>query len=105
MAWNVYIIGLHNYYKGMNEFSKCFGELGWRIYKKFYSTMKKRIKFITEQKIKNDFMEGRYKSWGCTGYYMLHNTPIVQIGWANWDSKLVSAIKSNKACSLRFQSL
>jgi RNA-directed DNA polymerase len=99
MAWNVYIIGLHNYYKGMNEFNKCFGKLGWRIYKRFYNTMEKRTKFITEQKIKNNFRNGTYKSWGKTGYYMLYDTPIVQIGWANWESKLVSAIKS-KICRI-----
>jgi len=37
---------------------------------------------------------GTYKSWGKTGYYMLHDTPIAKIEWANRESKLVSAVKS-----------
>ena len=68
MAWNVYIIGLHNYYKCMNEFNKCFRKLGWRIYKRFYNTMESRTKFITEQKIKNNFRNSTYKSGGITAW-------------------------------------
>jgi hypothetical protein len=34
--WNVYVIGIHNYHKGMSHFNKCFKKIGWRIYKLFY---------------------------------------------------------------------
>lgn len=90
MAWNIYVIGLHNYFKGMNEFNASFEKLGWRIYRKFYNTMKRRATFTTKQEFKNEFMDGKYKSWGCTGYYIhgRSGTPIIQLGWANWDSKL-----------------
>ena len=47
--WNVYVVGIHNYYKGMTHFSKNFKKIGWRIYKLFYHTMNKRIKFTIEQ--------------------------------------------------------
>jgi group II intron reverse transcriptase/maturase len=31
--WNIYVIGIHNYYKGMTHFHECFHKIGWRIYK------------------------------------------------------------------------
>ena len=37
--WNTYVIGIHNYYKGMTHFNECFKKIGWRIYKLFYHTM------------------------------------------------------------------
>jgi len=67
--WNVYVVGLHNYYKGMTHFSQSFGNIGWRIKKLFYHTMNKRVKFTDEQSYKNSFQEGRYRSWGKKGYY------------------------------------
>lgn len=36
-AWNAYVVGIHNYYCGMNLFCESFNELGWRIKKLFYS--------------------------------------------------------------------
>lgn len=93
-AWNVYVIGLHNYYKGMTHFHRCFRKIGWRIYKLFYHTMNKRVKFTKEQSYKNNFMDGKYKSWGKNGYYIFESYPIIQIDWTNWDSGLISGKKS-----------
>ena len=92
-AWNTYVIGLHNYYKGMTHFCKCFSKIGWRIYKRFYHTMHKKINFVTDNSYKNNFMNGTYSSWGNSGYYCFEKTPIIEIGWANWDKKIISAQK------------
>lgn len=92
-AWNIYIVGLHNYYKGMTHFYRCFEKIGWRIYKLFYHTMNNRIKFTEEQSYKNNLMGSKYKSWGNNGYYCFNNYPVIQINWANWDSNLISAVK------------
>ena len=92
-AWNSYVVNIHNYYRGMAHFYECFRKIGWRLYKRFYHTMDTRIKFVEEQSHKNDFMNGRYKTWGVNGYYCFHGYPIIQINWANWDSKLISAQK------------
>jgi len=89
--WNAYVVGIHNYYRGMTHFGKCFAKIGWRIYKLFYHTMNKRVKFIEEQSCKNNFMERRYETWGKNGYYCFETYPIIQINWANWDSKLIHA--------------
>jgi len=91
--WNTYIVGIHNYYRGMTHFHESFSQIGWRVHKLFYHTMSTRTKFTKEQAFKNNFMEGRYKTWGKNGYYCFNNYPIIQIGWANWDSKLISADK------------
>jgi hypothetical protein len=95
--WNVYVVGIHNYYKGMTHFSQSFSKIGWRIKKLFYHTMNKRIKFTTEQSYKNNFHGGRYKSWGKNGYYCFENYPVIEIDWANWDSGLICW----KKCSIR----
>ena len=87
--WNTYVVGIHNYYRGMTHFHECFSQIGWRVRKLFYHTMSKRATFTEEQSFKNDFMEGRYKTWGKKGYYCVHNFPIIQIEWANWDPKLI----------------
>lgn len=87
--WNAYVVGLHNYYRGMTHFYKSFDLIGWRIRKLFYHTMEQKAKFITEQSYKNNFLDGRYKTWGRNGYYCFDGLPIVQIGWANWDSGLI----------------
>ena len=42
-----------------------------------------------ERSYKNSFLDGRYKTWGRNGYYCFDGLPIVQIGWANWDSGLI----------------
>lgn len=91
--WNIYVIGIHNYYKGMTHFCKCFRKIGWRIYKIFYHTMNKKIKFTTEQSYKNEFMKGKYSSWGRKGYYIFDRYPVIEINWANWDKTLICAIK------------
>jgi hypothetical protein len=91
--WNAYVVGIHNYYRGMTHFNECFDKIGWRIYKLFYHTMNKRVKFIEEQSHKNDFMGGRYKTWGKNGYYCYENYPVIEISWANWDSRLIHATK------------
>ena len=78
----------------LSLFSKCFKKIGWRIYKLFYHTMNKRVKFIKEQSRKNDFMGGIYKSWGKNGYYCFDDYhPIIEIDWANWDSGLIAGNK------------
>lgn len=91
--WDTYVVGIHNYYSGMNRFNKCFSQIGWRVNKLFYHTMSMRAKFTDEQLFKNSFMGGKYKTWGQKGYYIFHNYPIIQIGWASWDSKLICAVK------------
>jgi group II intron reverse transcriptase/maturase len=91
--WNTYVVGLHNYYRGMNNFYESFSKIGWRIYKLFYHTMDKRVKFTEEQSFKNNFMNGRYESWGRNGYYCFETYPIIQINWANWSSKLICGQK------------
>jgi group II intron reverse transcriptase/maturase len=92
-AWNAYVVGIHNYYKGMTHFYKCFDKIGWRIYKVFYHTMNDRVKFIKEQSPKNNFMEGVYKTWGKNGYYCFESYPVIEIDWTNWDSNLIHAAK------------
>jgi len=91
--WNVYVVDIHNYYRGMTHFYECFDKIGWRLKKRFDHTMDKRIKFIEEQSCKNNFMNGRYKTWGVEGYYCHHGCPVIQINWANWDKGLISAQK------------
>jgi len=93
-AWNTYVIGLHNYYGGMTHFYQCFWQIGWRIYKLFYHTMNKRVKFTKEQGYKNGFMRGKYSTWGTKGYYCFETYPIIEIKWANWDSTLIDYKKS-----------
>lgn len=93
--WNIYVIGVHNYYKGMTHFHECFRKIGWRIYRLFYHTMNKRVKFTKDQIYKDHFLNGKYKTWGKNGYYCFNNYPVVEIGWANWDSGLISANKGN----------
>jgi group II intron reverse transcriptase/maturase len=89
--WNAYVVGIHNYYRGMTHFCECFDKIGWRIYKLFYHTMDKRVKFTADQSCKNNFMRGRYKSWGKNGYYCFEGYPVIQIGWANWDKFLIAS--------------
>jgi len=91
--WNVYVVGIHNYYRGMTHFCVSFRSIGWRIRKLFYHTMKKRAKFTDGQKFKDDFLNGRYSSWGKNGYYCFNGFPIVEIGWANWDKNLIAGKK------------
>ena len=91
--WNVYVVGIHNYYRGMTHFSKCFRKIGWRIKKLFYHTMSRKAKFTKEQSYKNNFMEGKYKTWGKNGYYYYKDYPVIQIEWANWDKNLIEAKK------------
>ena len=95
--WNTYVVGIHNYYRGMTHFNECFSQIGWRVNKLFYHTMNKRAKFTEEQSFKNNYMDGRYKTWGKNGYYCFKKFPIIQIGWANWDSKLICAVKGTVA--------
>lgn len=92
--WNTYVVGIHNYYRGMTHFCVSFKEIGWRIKKLFYHTMEKRATFTKEQSYKDQFLQGRYRSWGKDGYYCFGQLPIVRIEWANWDSGLISARKS-----------
>ena len=92
--WNTYVVGLHNYYKGMTHFYECFTCIGWRVRKLFYHTMSKNTKFIKEQSYKNNFMEGVYRSWGINGYYSFKCYPIIEIWWANWDIKLICGKRS-----------
>lgn len=91
--WNAYVTGIHNYYCGMNHFCEGFSRIGWRIKKLFYHTMEKRAKFTNEQSCKNNFLNGKYRSWGKDGYYCFGGYPIIEIGWANWDSAKISGNK------------
>lgn len=91
LNWNTYVVGIHNYYRGMTHFNKDFSRIGWRIKKLFYHTMEKRATFTKEQSHKNNFLDGRYKFWGVKGYYCRYNHPMIDIRWANWDSKLINA--------------
>lgn len=95
--WNVYVAGLHNYYKGMTHFHQSFHKIGWRIMKLFYHTMNKRITFTTEQSFKQNFHGGKYSSWGKNGYYCFNSYPVIEIDWANWDSGLICYMK----CKIR----
>jgi len=96
-AWNSYVVNMHNYYSGMTHFYQCFSRIGWRIYKLFYHTMNKRVKFSNEQSYKNGFMGGKYKTWGKKGYYCFETYPIIEIRWAKWDSTLTD----HKKCAIR----
>ena len=91
LNWNTYVIGVHNYYMGMTHFCEYFTRIGWRVRKLFYHTMNKRVKFTEEQSFKNDFMNGKYSTWGKKGYYCFNSHPIIEIWWANWDSGLIDA--------------
>ena len=92
--WNAYVVGLHNYYKGMTHFYNSFRKIGWRIKKLFYHTMNKRVTFTKDQSCKNSFYSnGSYRSWGKEGYYCFGGYPIIEIQWANWDKGLISANK------------
>jgi group II intron reverse transcriptase/maturase len=91
--WNSYVVGIHNYYKGMTHFYKCFKHVGWRISKLFYHTMSKRVKFTKEQSYKNNFMKGVYRTWGKSGYYHFRGFPLIEMDWANWDKNLISGKK------------
>lgn len=93
--WNAYVVGIHNYYKGMTHFCESFDKIGWRIKKLFYHTMNKRVKFTKEQSYKNNFQRGGYSSWGKNGYYCFQNYPIIEIHWANWDKGLIASVKGN----------
>ncbi|MDR2559991.1 MAG: HNH endonuclease [Oscillospiraceae bacterium] len=95
--WNTYVVGLHNYYKGMTHFYKCFTCIGWRVRKLFYHTMSRNAKFIKEQSYKNNFMEGTYRSWGINGYYTFKCYPVIEIWWANWDIKQICGKRSRVA--------
>lgn len=95
--WNTYVVGIHNYYRGMTHFNECFKRIGWRINKLFYHTMDTRVKFTKEQSFKNNFMSGRYRTWGNKGYYCFETYPVIEIEWANWDSGLIHAGKG-KVC-------
>jgi len=93
--WNAYVVGIHNYYRGMTHFCTCFDKIGWRVYKLFYHTMDTRVKFTADQTFKNSFMRSRYKTWGKNGYYCFEGYPIIQIGWANWDKYLIASFKGS----------
>ena len=91
--WNIYVVGIHNYYKGMTHFHDSFHKLGWRIRNVFYHTMNKRIKFTEEQSPKNNFQGGRYCSWGKKGYYCFKDFPVIELQWTNWDKELIAGRK------------
>jgi hypothetical protein len=91
LNWNAYVVGIHNYYRGMTHFHRDLHQIGWRIKKLFYHTMEKRAKFTQQQSHKNSFLDGRYKSWGKDGYYCYQMHPVIEIWWANWDKKLIGA--------------
>jgi len=92
-SWNAYVVGIHSYHRGSNNFHRDFHRIGWRIKKLFYHTFSTRAKFTIEQSIKDGFQNGCYASWGKKGYFTYAHIPIIQIEWANWDSKLIAAVK------------
>jgi len=77
----------------MNLFCESFSKLGWRIKKLFYHTMEKTAKFTYEQSCKNNFLQGKYSSWGRRGYFCFEGFPIIEIGWANYDKSLIAGVK------------
>lgn len=87
------MVGIHNYYCGMNLFCESFNQLGWRIKKLFYHTMEKTAKFTYEQFCKNNYLQGKYSSWGKNGYYCFEGFPIIEISWASYDKGLIAAVK------------
>ncbi|MCD8079446.1 MAG: HNH endonuclease, partial [Bacteroides sp.] len=89
--WNAYVVGIHNYYRGMTHFHDSFHKMGWRISKLFYHTMDKNVKFTKEQSYKNRFQEGIYRTWGTKGYYCFNGCPVIELQWAKWDSDLIGA--------------
>jgi group II intron reverse transcriptase/maturase len=91
--WNAYVVGIHNYYMGLNEFQNCFAKIGWRTDRLFYHVMNKRTKFTKEQSYKNCYLGGRYSSWGKNGYYCYKHYPIIKVGWGNWNAKLIAPTK------------
>ena len=91
--WNVYVVGIHNYYRGMNKFCTSFHKIGWRISRLFYHTMEARAKRIEEQSYKDNYLEGRYRAWGKVGYYCFDRCPVIDIRWASWDRELIHATK------------
>jgi hypothetical protein len=93
-SWNAYVIGIHSYHRGSNNFNQDFKRIGWRIKNLFYHTFSTRAKFTQDQSIKDDFQNGCYASWGKKGYYTYASVPVIQIDWANWDSKLIAAVRS-----------
>ncbi len=95
--WNTYVVGIHNYYKGMSLFCLSFRNVGWRINKLFCHTMNRDAKFTQVQSHKDNFLEGRYRSWGKKGYYCFHSFPVIEIWWANWDNKLIAAQRGTAA--------
>ena len=92
-TWNTYVVGIHNYYKGMSMFCTSFKKIGWRIKELFYHTMSRDVKFTDNQTYTDNYLDGRYRSWGKDGYYCFHQFPVIEIQWANWDSKLIAASK------------
>lgn len=88
--WNTYVVGIHNYYKGMTHFCENFRHIGWRIKKLFYHTMERNVKFTTDQACKNSFQSGAYRSWGKKGYYCFNGYPVIEMQWASWDSWLLA---------------
>jgi len=82
--WNTYVVGIHNYYRGMTHFNEYFSRIGWRVRKLFYHTMNKRAKFTEEQSFKNSYMEGRYKSWGKNGYKAAIPPKAKVNAWLKW---------------------
>ena len=57
--------------------------------------MSKKVKFTKEQSHKDKFMDGVYRSWGKKGYYCYEGYPVIEISWANWDSKLIAGNRSS----------
>ena len=96
-SWNAYVVGIHSYHRGSNNFYQDFKRIGWRIKNLFYHTFSTRAKFTVDQSIKDDFQNGCYASWGKKGYYTFASVPVIQIEWANWDSKLIAAVKCKVA--------
>lgn len=74
-AWNAYVVGVHNYYKGMSLFCLSFRKIGWRIKELLYHTMSRDVKFIKDQAYKDNFQGGEYRSWGKRGYYCIPSVP------------------------------
>lgn len=55
--------------------------------------MNRNVEFVTERSYKNNFMKGNYSAWGKSGYYCFDRYPVIEISWANWDSRLIHATK------------
>ncbi|MFC0476948.1 reverse transcriptase domain-containing protein [Robertmurraya beringensis] len=102
LNWNAFVRGTHNYFKGMTNFSISFSKIHWRINRLFRHVMKCIAKFTDTKKSEEEKhnnaqrkwidMQG-YKTWGRNGWWVIARTPVLELGWANWDKTLIGHLR------------